>query len=675
MTNQGDGYAELLRRAGLEVVGDGRDKDVVPPSAAWRPVAAFDAAPAVAVREDRPDLVAEVNAQWHRLATEHGVIGGDGVFLVHTAAGAGRGRGPRRWTRVRLTGRWDLAGVLADRPGRPEFITVSVDGVALLGVTSEEYETWLVAVDGVKERLAEGALSEAQETSDQCEAAWAAFLRKPRPPERLREAWIDGLQYNRAAPDEVLIRLLGTATHLLWRKPPAAVVDAAVNHPDRKVRARAAESPAELTSEQWTRLVLNEPGGARRVLLAELAADRGAELTDAGYERLATSPDPHDRAGAARFPGLPERLLTALAADPDPRVRSAAAPHAWPHLAPRVRDGLLADPDGSVRTAALFRHYEDHPMPRSVYDGLPHGDHAAQTYCLDQELAEQLSVHPDPSRRRALAANPHLTRELVAVLAGDPDDDVRLAVSVRPELTEEQRASIRVDIDPHLMRRELPWIAALHDDPEAMRRCATSSHLLLRSGAARARRLPPDVVELLARDEDRVVRLFLAESCDDAPAELLLEVWRWWSGSFTYPDRPRGHPNFPRRGLLRHAADPDPRMRQLALDDPESTADLVERFSRDSHQDVRHRAATDPRLSPASAVRLLDDPRDSVRDAAARHPRLPARTVIRLLRDAATAGAAVTNPALPVPVMLHMLGLAATGATQDGSPPGSGPIG
>jgi hypothetical protein len=39
------------------------------------------------------------------------------------------------------------------------------------------------------------------------------------------------------------------------------------------------------------------------------------------------------------------------------------------------------------------------------------------------------------------------------------------------------------------------------------------------------------VGERLAHDEDRVVRLFLAESCDDAPADMLLEVVQWWTGS------------------------------------------------------------------------------------------------------------------------------------------------
>ncbi|MGW1087834.1 hypothetical protein ACWD4L_16230 [Streptomyces sp. NPDC002596] len=462
MTDCRNSRVELLQRAGLDIVGDGWAEDVLPPSAAWHPLAAFDAVPTIAVPQGRPDLVTELNAQWHRLAVEHGVIGGDGVFLIHAAAGTDCDCGPSRWTRVLLTEQWDLAGVLADRPGHPEFVTLSMDGNALLGATSEEYEIWLMAVADVKARLEEEAAA-ARETPEEYEAAWKAFLRQPGPPERLRTAWIDGLQHNRASPEDVLLRLLEAAPHILWRKLPTAVVDAAVAHPEWKVRSRTAECQPDLTPEQWTRLVLNEPSRARRHLLAELAADKHAQLTGAGYEQLATAAEPSARAEAARLPGLPVRLLTALVADPDPRVRAE------------------------------------------------------------------------------------------------------------------------------------------------------------------------------------------------------VEVWQWWSGSFSYPDRPRGHPNFPRSDLLRYAENPQSRMRQLALDDPESTADLVERFSRDTHEEVRHRAATDPRLSPVSAVRLLNDPRRSVRHAAATHPRLPARTLIRLLRDTATADSAAQNPALPVAVMHYMLDSAATG--------------
>ncbi|MEU0397358.1 hypothetical protein ABZ208_32220 [Streptomyces sp. NPDC006208] len=147
---------------------------------------------------------------------------------------------------------------------------------------------------------------------------------------------------------------------------------------------------------------------------------------------------------------------------------------------------------------------------------------------------------------------------------------------------------------------------------------------------------------------------------------MLLGVWQWWTGSLSTLDRPYGHPNFPRRDLLRYAGDPNPRMRQLALDDPESTAELVERFSRDVHEEVGHRAATDPRLTAASAVRLLDDPHRRVRHAAAMHPRLPARVLVRLLRDPDTAQSAARNPTLPVHTMEHLL----QACPPDGGNPG-----
>ncbi|MGY5137740.1 hypothetical protein ACWGJW_36090 [Streptomyces nigrescens] len=120
MTGGSDKFAELLRRAGLDIVGDRRTEEVLPPRAAWRPVIAFEAEPAVAVQIDRPDVVAELNTQWHRLAVKEGIMGEDGVFLIDVA-GNGTGCVPRGWTRVRLTARWNLAGVLGERPGQPEF--------------------------------------------------------------------------------------------------------------------------------------------------------------------------------------------------------------------------------------------------------------------------------------------------------------------------------------------------------------------------------------------------------------------------------------------------------------------------------------------------------------------------------------------------------------------------
>ncbi|MFD8996441.1 PE-PGRS family protein [Streptomyces abikoensis] len=661
-------FAQLLARAGLEAEeteGTGEAKpvgDVLWPRAAWRAVMAPDAVPTVAVRRDDPGLVAELNAQWHRLATERGVIGADGAFLVDVA-GSRRGPAAHGWTRVRLAGRWDLAGVLGERPGQPEFVTLSADGDAVLGMTTEEDEVRLVVVDGLDRRHRAAAEAAAQEAPQERDAAWASLFNSPGPGpgavKRLAELWALGLSRNPAAAEDVLLGLLGHSHYLPWRRDlPLSVVDAGLAHPQWRVRGLFAEARPTVTPEQWTRLVLAEQDPRRRWILATLAADRREELTGPAYEQLAADPAARTRAEAARLKGLPAHLLTTLATDPEPTVRASACRPAWPYLNAPTRQMLLNDTNLEVRTAALLRHHEEHPLTRAAFEsGRPPGPGAkALRRCrLDRDLAETLARQGHADQRRALAGNPHLDPDLTALFARDPDDDVRYRVSLRPDLTEAQRADIRIELDPHVRFHALDWVVALHHDPEAMRRLAASSHPLVRRSVARAERLPEDVVALLAQDEDRVVQLFLAESCDDAPADMLLRVWRWWTGSLTHPDRPRGHPNFPRHGLLRYADDPDPRMRRLALDDPASSSELVERFSRDQAEEVRLRAAEDPRLTAATTVWLLDDPCEPVRRAAALHPRLPARVLCRLLRDDETAETAAANPSLPAEVMRQMV--------------------
>jgi hypothetical protein len=499
----------------------------------------------------------------------------------------------------------------------------------------------------------------ARETPHDREHLWASLFEGPRPAKRLLQMWAHGLARNPTAPEDVLRSLLGHTHYLLWRRLPASVVDAAIGHPEWKVRELLAEVQSDITPEQWTRLVLAEQESGRRWGLTSLAVDRRAELTETAYEQLASDPFAQVRVETARLPGLPAHLLTALAADRDPAVRASACRPAWPHLGGPARRKLLADPDGKVRAEALLRHHRDQPLSRAVFEPEDLGERAVETCRLEPDLAEHLARHGEPAQRRVLARNPHLAKDLIGLLTRDPDVSVHFEVSTRSDLTEPQRADIRVEFDPTIHYHSLDWVLALHDDPDAMRRLAASSHPLVRRSVARAKHLPPDVVDRLAQDEDRVVRLFLAESCDDAPADMLLGVWKWWTGSLTHPGRPHGHPNFPRRDLLRYAGDPNPRMRQLALDDPDATAELVERLSRDVSEEVRLRAATDPRLTAASAVRLLDDPHEPVRRAAIRHPRLPARVLIRLLRDTETAEIATGSPSLPVDVMRQMVRLLA----------------
>lgn len=554
------------------------------------------------------------------------------------------------WTRVRHTG-----GTVPKLTSDPGFVALSPDGQVLLAAVPGAGGTRVTALDRLPERLEEAAAAAEYETEVERAEVWAAVPGRPAWPLH----WMEGIGFNPAATDELLIRLLDVDEGFLHGCDRPAVLDAAMAHPDPRVRSTPADAfRPKLTSDQWIHLIRAEPSPQRSVLWAERACARGAALPEDLYDDLLTGPS---RVQAALLSGLPARHLPGLASDADPRARAAACAR-WEDLAAALRERLLTDADNTVRTAALLARHTGAPMPREVFAALPDPRPALERCRLAPELEAELVRDADADVRRTLAANPALSPLSVAVLAQDPHDDVRSELALRPDLTEEQRAAVRHNFDPTLMSHTLPWVEDLHGDADAMRRLAVSSHPLVRRSVARAPHLPPDVVARLAQDEDRVVRLFLAESCEDAPADMLLEVWRWWDGSFSHPGRPRNHPNFPRAGLLRYASDPSGRMRRLALDDPESTPAHVARLVRDPEAEVRRRAAEDPRLSPADAVRLLNDPEASVRGTAARNPRLPARVLAGLLHDRDTASTAVTNPSIPLPVLHRILAVAAAAA-------------
>ncbi len=623
---------ELLACAGLTVVADVRPGGLFPPEAGWR-IARGIAAPIGAAREG-------LDAAWWRRVADC-----DGEFLV-AILGRRIGGNDSWWTRVRHSS--EVPGLT----GGPGFVALSLDGQVLLAEVPRADGPRVTALDRLPEQLEETAAAAGRETETERAEVWAAVPGRPAWPSH----WAEGIGFNPAAPDELLIRLLDVSEGFLHDCDRPAVLDAAVAHPDPRVRSQPADTfRPKLTSDQWVRLIRAEPSQSRRVLWAEHACAWGVELPGDLYDDLLAGPS---RAQAAELPGLPTHHLPSLAADADPRVRATACAH-WEDLTVPLRKRLLADTDDAVRTAALLAHHTGVPMPREVFNELPAPQRALEQCRIEPGLEAELVRDEDVEVRRALAGNPRLGAPSVAVLAQDPYDDIRSVVALRPDLTEEQRASVRYDFDPTLMSHTLPWVESLHGDADAMRRLAVSSHPLVRRSVARARHLPPDVVARLARDEDRTVRLFLAESCDDAPTEMLLEVWRWWDGSFSHPDRPRGHPNFPRTGLLRYAADPSGRMRRLALDDPESTPADVARLARDPEAEVRRRAAVDSRLPPADAVRLLNDPTSHVRAAAIRNPQMPARVLAGLLHDRATAYEAIVNPAIPVPVLQRILAAAA----------------
>ncbi|MFE3764719.1 PE-PGRS family protein [Streptomyces sp. NPDC059104] len=639
-----EGYEALLASMGLEPLGTWWLPGVRKAATARRllAVAAAEGEPAAGPAEAAALL-----------------LGGGREFLLgFEGPWSPRGCMGNAWRRVRISAADPvaaLAGILTGADPDPRgLLLATTDGDTVARVGAGPGAPRPLVLTGVDARIDAAAEAGARQGADDAAAAWEAFLAGPDPSPAVVDAWAEALTVNPATPDPVRRELLHSRPELWWRLPPDELVELALAHPDPKATLRAIELGRGLTPAHWTRLLLAAATERERWLLTTLAADWRVALDEETCALLAADPSTRVRAEAAALTGLPERQAALLAEDPDAGVRAAVCRTSWSVLPADRRRALLADGSAGVRTAALLRDHEARLLSSEDFVREELGEPAVESCRLGPDLVEHLLATGDARLRRALAANPRLDPRTVARLAEDPDDSVRYTVALRADLTEEQRAAIRVDVDPSGMSHTLPWVADRHEDPEAMRVLAASSHVLVRRSVARARRLPPDVVQRLAWDTDRVVQLFLAESCEDAPAEMLLRVWTWWTGSLSSPGRPRTHPNFPREGLLRFADDPHGRMRRLALDDPQSPPELVSRFAGDRDPEVRYRAAEDPRLPVADAIRLTEDPADSVRAAVLRHGPLPAAVLAASLRDRETVGDAARNPGIPPHVVRAM---------------------
>ncbi|MGW1553745.1 hypothetical protein [Streptomyces sp. NPDC002346] len=202
-----------MRRAGLEIIeGRGDTGELPSPEAAWRPLRAYGSEPAAVVYDHRPDATAKLDAEWHRLAVEHGVVDGEGRFLLAVDG---------RWLPVRLTEGWHLSGASSDADGPAEFLTLSLDGERVLGVTHRTFELRLGLCRGL--------------------TAW--YEREA------RRARLEGLTDNPSASANVLERLLTLdgVGHLMFysRHLRLDVVDTwTVSHPEPWVRLRAQAHPA-----------------------------------------------------------------------------------------------------------------------------------------------------------------------------------------------------------------------------------------------------------------------------------------------------------------------------------------------------------------------------------------------------------------------------------------------
>jgi len=332
------------------------------------------------------------------------------------------------------------------------------------------------------------------------------------------------------------------------------------------------------------------------------------ELTPEASAALARHPNPKVRLQLTQNPSLSLEALAILGKDPHQLIRTLAVESAW-RRDRELHRVLAPELHGRAPT--------DDATPETPPSHAP----------LTRAEAQTLVASPDRLVRAHAAWDERVPQDLALRLADDPDDQVRLHLSMREDLSEQQRAAIAYVV-PDGYHHVPDWLTRLTEDPQAIAEYARSSHVLIRRSVAMARRLPPETVALLAGDEDFFVKLTLAQCCDDAPHELIIEMFSYWHGlkwSFL-----SNRPNFVRNGMAADfATAPNPRLRWAALHDPTASPEIVEALSRDPDGAVYPWAISDPRLALTRLHDALGTSRTAL--AAARNPVLPESVMHQLL--------------------------------------------
>ncbi|MFJ4844583.1 MULTISPECIES: hypothetical protein [unclassified Streptomyces] len=470
----------------------------------------------------------------------------------------------------------------------------------------------------------------------------------------VRRRVLKGLARNPAAPDRMV--------HRLARAPWGA----------EEIARRREQMTEELAT------VLLETGGRE----SAVALGRNARLPVSVRRRLAAHTDAEVRATAARRfartliePGYetPVGLLTELAGDPDPRVRSEVAAHSrtpdevrtrlaadavvkvrvavatwWKAPPSEVHRTLLTDPDPAVRKAVCSPW---HPVPPAdlhlallaVPETRPF---VAQHITLTPAIALELARDPEEEVRAGVAGNPDLPQALRDELADDHNALVRHALLVsqhtphetRIRLHEEVLAGAESDdewfvVDALLgaawMGHELRW---LHRVSVEERLALLDSPLsFLRYGVASGvRDLPAAAVDRLLNDPDpHVQRITALCAASPSPAELERIVREHGDHRKVRPGI-LGRPDFPTQAYARFATAERAELRAAAAATA-LPAETLEALAVDVEPWVRSVAAGNPHLPLRCLPRLLADEQRDVAEQAGTSVLLPEKWMDALL--------------------------------------------
>ncbi|WP_438486878.1 hypothetical protein [Streptomyces sp. S186] len=131
---------EKLESAHLEVIDICGNTSSPTVDEAWRKMANVNTLPSATVPCSLKESHAEVNRIWFDQVESGGIFGPSGSFLVTAVT---TGSGDVGWVRVQCTEGTDMSRLTDDQDGI-EFIARSEDGSSICGVTTEEYDYWIV---------------------------------------------------------------------------------------------------------------------------------------------------------------------------------------------------------------------------------------------------------------------------------------------------------------------------------------------------------------------------------------------------------------------------------------------------------------------------------------------------------------------------------------------------
>lgn len=428
----------------------------------------------------------------------------------------------------------------------------------------------------------------------------------------VRKAAVKVARWHGNLPDALVERLLETGD------PDIAV---ALDSPRQSetTRRRIAEHPDVEVRCAKRRFVEESVESSIRVGMRVMPSELAEYAGPGGLIGLVRHEDPVLRATVAgTWEAMPVAVRRELLADPDPRVRKAAA--GYPHAAaPADLHAVLLADDATRRNVASYATLTA----------------SAVRECLAGE--EEL--------RAEVAINPTLPAEARDRLAEDPSPYVRSRVVLRQDLPEERRrrlhAALLAECEAEfgevmialtmLDHAQLPWLPAR---PLAERIAHLDSPIpCFRRCAARSADLPTDVVQRLYTHEDPAVQRIVARRADTPGDVLERLVSEHGESAKDQPDLTE-HPNFPPEAFVRLAKAGDPRRRVLAAKGPDLPAEVLASLARDTAAFVRAAAARHRRITPSLVETLLTDDSLDVAEAAGANPALPVGRMRALLDQA-----------------------------------------